>query len=108
VEHLTEVAQNPDLFPRTRISRRYADITGRLREGKPRAGAEQQIADLAASAQEKREIARLYAEQMVDDALGDVGATVDAEEPIEIELEIITQATHAKVTARRAKERAGT
>ncbi|MFI6096557.1 hypothetical protein ACIA8G_13435 [Lentzea sp. NPDC051213] len=109
VEHLTEVAQHPNVFVRTKISRTYGSIVERIRTGKPKSNsrAELDLVNLKVSLERKRQIARLYAEQVVDKLLGDVGAAADHQgEPVEIELLIITQAAHAEVTARRARDRA--
>jgi hypothetical protein len=108
VEHLTEVAQHPQLYARTRISRRYAAVASRIRNGSARSGTpEAEIMSMTSSPAQKRQIARLYAEQLVDESLGDVGETLGLTEAVEIEIEIITQAVHQAVTARRAAERAG-
>ncbi|MGW4208807.1 phage tail protein [Lentzea sp. NPDC004789] len=107
VEHLTEVAQHPGVFVRTKISRKYAQIVERIRTGKAQPGTkEREIADMHVPMDRKREIARLYAESVVEELLGDVGTTTDHHEPVEIELLIITKAAHAAATARRARERA--
>ncbi len=63
---------------------------------------------MATSDARRREIARLYAEQIVDAELGDVGETHKGSEPVEIDLLIITTAAHQELTARRTRERAGT
>ena len=108
VEHLTEVAQNKETFVRTRISRKYGQVVERVRTNRARTGTpEREIADLTVGMERKREIARLYAEQIVDESLGDVGEATDRAGPEEIELLIITTTAHAAVTARRARERRG-
>jgi hypothetical protein len=108
VEHLTEVAQNPGIFPRSKIARTYASVSGRLRAGTPKPGSpEIEIINMNASASRRREIARYYAEQLVEDALGDVGETSTIEGPREIDLEIIERSIHHAITARRAMQRAG-
>jgi hypothetical protein len=108
IEHLTEVGQNKETFVRTQISRTYGSVIQRLRTGRPRASTpEVEIAKVASQAR-KREIARLYAEQLVDDEmLGDIGETSTGGEPEEIELKIITTTAHQAATSRRARERAG-
>jgi len=108
VEHLTEVAQNKETFVRTRISRKYGQAVERIRTNRAQTGTpEREIADLQVPIARKREIARLYAEQLVEDSLGDVGETTERRGPVEIELLIITTTAHAAVTARRARERSG-
>lgn len=108
VEHLTEVAQNPETFVRSRISRRYSAVTGRLRKGRPKRGSpEEQISEANVSPARKREIALLYAESVIEQELGDVGAGSTVEEPVEIELVIITRELHVSMTARRAEQRRG-
>ena len=106
VEHLTEVAQNKETFVRTRISRKYGQVVERVRTNRAQPGTpEREIADLQISMARKREIARLYAEQIVEESLGDVGESAGGNGPLEIELLIITTEAHAAVTARRARER---
>jgi hypothetical protein len=108
VEHLTEVAQNKEVFVRTNISRKSGQVVERVRTNRARPGTpERDIADLTIPMDRKREIARLYAEQIVDDSLGDVGEATERRGPEEIELLIITTAAHTAVTARRARERRG-
>lgn len=108
IEHLTEVGQNPELYPRTRISRRYASVSERIRSGQAAPGTpEREIADMAVSPARRREVARLYAEQIVEDSLGDVGETHADEREVELDLLIITTAAHQAATARRTRERAG-
>ncbi len=107
VEHLDEVAQNKALYPRTRISRVYAGVIQRLRDGHPRSGTpEVQIAATNLPADRCRQIARLYAEQLVEAELGDVGETERRRrEPHDIDLLIISTVIHQQVTARRHRER---
>jgi hypothetical protein len=106
VEHLTEVAQNKETFVRTRISRKYGQVVERVRTNRAQPGTpEREIADLQIPMARKREIARLYAEQIVEESLGDVGESVEGEGSQEIELLIITTEAHAAVTARRARQR---
>ncbi|MFS8101116.1 hypothetical protein LFM09_28735 [Lentzea alba] len=106
VEHLDEVAKNPETYIRTKIRRRYGSVVERIRKKTAKAGSpEQQIADMKVPLARKREIARLYAEQKIDDKdLGDVGATSRSTEAVEIELLIITTTAHKAATARRAGE----
>jgi hypothetical protein len=106
VEHLDEVAQNRHLYPRTSISRRAARIGASVREGGQPGSVERQIVQQAANARAAREIARLYAEQQIDLELGESAQSHrGAEEPVELDLEIIDTAVHAQVTARRAASR---
>jgi hypothetical protein len=108
VEHLTEVAQNKETFVRTRIDRKGKSVTERILSGHPRPGTpEEQIAAMKVPAAQKREIARLYAQELVDESLGDVAETTSADGPEEIELLIIGTAIHAAITARRTRERSG-
>lgn len=106
VEHLTEVAQNPEIYPRSRINRKYSAVSARIRKGTARPGSpEEEIMSMSASPSQKRLIARLYAEQLIDESLGDVGETVTYSEPQEIEIEIISTEVHKEITSRRAAER---
>jgi len=106
VEHLDEVAQNRELYPRTSITRRYTRTSAALRAGGAPGSVERQIVQQARNAREARQIARLYAEQQIEQELGDVvRSTGGSEEPVDIDLEVIETAVHARVTARRAASR---
>jgi len=106
VEHLDEVAQNRDIYPRSAIARRNARIATAVREGRQPGSVERQIAQSAANAREAREIARLYAEQQIDEELGTVvRSTGGHEDPVDLDLEIIETAVHVRVTARRSASR---
>ncbi|WP_175347886.1 phage tail protein [Cellulomonas humilata] len=106
VEHLDEVAQNRDIYPRSAISRRYARISAEVRAGGQPGSVEERIARQAGNAAAARQIARLYAEQQIEEALGEsVRSTGGHEDPVELDLEIIETDVHARVTARRAAAR---
>ncbi|WP_202866629.1 phage tail protein [Kribbella voronezhensis] len=106
VEHLDEVGQNRDLYPRTSISRRFARIANAIRDGGAAGSVERQIVERARNAGEARQIARLYAEQQIELELGDtVRSTGGHEEPVDLDLEIIDTDVHAQITARRAASR---
>jgi hypothetical protein len=106
VEHLDEIAQNRDIYPRTSVARRYARISTSVRDGGTPGSVERQIVQQARNPSEARQIARLYAEQQIEQELGDTirsaGGQVD---PVDIDLEIIDTEVHARVTARRAASR---
>ncbi|WP_211294030.1 phage tail protein [Lentzea kentuckyensis] len=107
VEHLTEVGRHPAVFVRSKISRMYSAIVDRIRKNKPAAGtAEVEIANMKAPMAHKREVARLYAESIVEDMIDDVGEVRADQEPVEIDLLIISQEAHAALTTRRARDRA--
>ena len=99
-------ARPPGTFVRSKITRTYGAIVERIRKNKPSAKSREEIviADMKAPLATKREIARMYAEHVVEKLLGDVGETDRNTEPREIELLIITKSAHAAATARRAGE----
>ncbi|WP_196777644.1 phage tail protein [Lentzea aerocolonigenes] len=106
VEHLTEVGRHPAVFVRSKISRTYSAIVERIRKNKPTTGPEAEIANMKAPMADKREVARLYAESIVENMIDEVGEVRADQEPVEIDLLIISQAAHAELTARRARDRA--
>jgi hypothetical protein len=106
VEHLDEVAQNRDIYPRTSIARRYARISAAVRQGGQPGSVERRIVQQARNAAEAREIARLYAEQQIDDEMeSTVRSTGGHEQPTDLDLEIIETDVHTAVTRRRAAAR---